>query len=97
MSGITLDIFMLTGGGVLLYFGAEWLVAGAAGLARSLGVSALIIGLTVVAYGTSMLEVIVGMQAAIAGHSEIAGTRRLEHRQSRAHPRPGGAPPPHAH
>lgn len=72
MSGTALDIFMLAGGGVLLYLGAEWLVAGAAGLARSLGVSALIIGLTVVAYGTSTPEVIVGMQAAIAGHSEIA-------------------------
>jgi len=72
MSGAALDLFMLAGGGVLLYFGAEWLVAGAAGLARSLGVSALIIGLTVVAYGTSTPEVIVGMQSALAGHPEIA-------------------------
>ncbi len=72
MSGVVLDAFMLGGGGLLLYFGAEWLVAGAAGLARSLGVSGLIIGLTVVAYGTSTPEVIVGMQAAIAGHPDIA-------------------------
>jgi cation:H+ antiporter len=63
---------MLAGGGLLLYFGAEWLVAGAAGLARSLGVSTLLIGLTVVAYGTSMPEVLVGVQAAIEGHRDIA-------------------------
>jgi cation:H+ antiporter len=72
MSDVVLDAFMLGGGGLLLYFGAEWLVAGAAGLARSLGVSTLVIGLTVVAYGTSTPEVIVGMQAAFAGHSDIA-------------------------
>jgi len=72
MNDIILDVFMLGGGGLLLYFGAEWLVAGAAGLARSVGVSGLVIGLTVVAYGTSTPEVIVGMQAAFAGHSDIA-------------------------
>jgi cation:H+ antiporter len=72
MTGVGLDLVMLAGGGVLLYLGAEWLVAGAAGLARSLGMSALVIGLTVVAYGTSTPELIVGMQAALAGHSEIA-------------------------
>lgn len=66
------DLTMLAGGGLLLYFGAEWLVAGAAGLARSLGVSTLLIGLTVVAYGTSMPEVLVGVQAAIEGHRDIA-------------------------
>jgi cation:H+ antiporter len=67
-----LDGLMLLGGGVLLYFGAEWLVAGSAGLARSWGVSALLVGLTVVAYGTSAPEVVVGIQAAIAGHPDIA-------------------------
>ena len=72
MNDIILDVFMLGGGGLLLYFGAEWLVAGAAGLARSVGVSGLVIGLTVVAYGTSTPEIIVGMQAAFAGHSDIA-------------------------
>ncbi len=67
-----LDLAMLAGGGTLLYFGAEWLVAGAAGLARSFGVSALLVGLTVVAYGTSTPEVVVGVQAAAGGHSAIA-------------------------
>ena len=67
-----LDLLMLLGGGVLLYFGAGWLVAGAAGLARSFGVSSLLIGLTVVAYGTSMPELLVGIQSAIGGHRDIA-------------------------
>lgn len=69
---VPLDLALLAGGGLLLYFGAEWLVAGAAGLARSFGVSALIVGLTVVAYGTSTPEVIVGVQAALGGHPEIS-------------------------
>jgi cation:H+ antiporter len=67
-----LDIVMLLGGGTLLYFGAEWLVAGAAGLARSFGVPSLLVGLTVVAYGTSMPEVIVGVQAAAGGYGALA-------------------------
>ncbi len=57
------DSMILLLGGVLLYLGAEWLVRGGAGLARRFGVSPLIIGLTVVAYGTSAPEVIVGIQA----------------------------------
>lgn len=69
---VLLDASMLAGGGLLLYVGAEWLVAGAAGLARMLGISGLTIGLTVVAYGTSTPEVIVGVQSAIGGHPEIA-------------------------
>jgi cation:H+ antiporter len=62
----------LLGGGVLLYFGAEWFVGGAAGLARSLRVPELIVGLTVVAYGTSAPEVIVGIEAARGGHGDVA-------------------------
>jgi cation:H+ antiporter len=59
-------------GGVLLYFGAEWLVRGAAGLALALGVRPLVIGLTVVSYGTSAPELAVSVLAAIGGNSEIA-------------------------
>jgi cation:H+ antiporter len=62
----------LLGGGVLLYFGAEWLVGGASALALALRVAPLLVGLTVVAYGTSAPEVIVGIQAAAAGHGGIA-------------------------
>jgi len=62
----------LVGGGLLLYFGAEWFVGGASALAVSLRVPQLVIGLTVVAYGTSAPEVIVGIQAALAGHGAVA-------------------------
>lgn len=63
---------MLLGGALLLYLGAEWLVRGGAGLARRLGVSPLIVGLTVVAYGTSAPEVIVGVRAGWTGHGDLA-------------------------
>lgn len=63
---------MLMGGGVLLYFGAEWLVGGASGFARALGVPQLLIGLTVVAWGTSAPEVVVGVSAALEGRGAIA-------------------------
>jgi cation:H+ antiporter len=60
------------GGGVLLYFGAEWFVGGASALALALRIPHLIVGLTVVAYGTSAPEIIVSVQAASAGHGEVA-------------------------
>lgn len=66
-----MELGILIGGGVLLYFGAEWLVGGASGLARTLGVPQLLIGLTVVAYGTSAPEVVVGLKSALAGSGGI--------------------------
>ncbi len=56
--------------GVLL--GAEWLVRGASGLALSLGVAPLLVGLTVVAWGTSAPEMSVSLVAALTGSPEIA-------------------------
>lgn len=67
-----MSLVMLLGGGVLLYFGAEWLVGGAAGLARAFGLPQLLIGLTVVAYGTSAPEVVVGVKASLSGSGDIA-------------------------
>jgi cation:H+ antiporter len=64
--------FQLIGGGVLLYFGAEWLVGGASTLALALRVPQVLVGLTVVAYGTSAPEIIVGVRAASAGHGDVA-------------------------
>lgn len=57
---------------VLLYVGAEWLVKGAAGLARAFGVRPLVVGLTVVAYGTSAPELVVSTLAALEGRGAIA-------------------------
>jgi len=62
----------LLGGSLLLYFGAQWLVAGSTALALTLRIPQLIVGLTVVAYGTSTPEVIVSVQAALAGHPAVA-------------------------
>ncbi len=56
----------------LLVAGAEALVRGASRLAAAMGLSPLLIGLTVVAYGTSMPEVVVSAQAAWTGSTDIA-------------------------
>ena len=59
-------------GFILLYFGAEWLVKGSSSLARSLGVTPIVIGLTVVAFGTSAPELVVSLISSIQGKSMIA-------------------------
>lgn len=60
---LTIHFLWLTGGFVLLYFGAEWLVKGASEIALRLGISPLVVGLTVVAFGTSMPELLVCLKA----------------------------------
>jgi cation:H+ antiporter len=57
---------------IALYFGAEALVKGGAGLALRLGLTPLVIGLTVIAYGTSSPEMVVSVQAAQAGNGAIS-------------------------
>ena len=57
---------------VLLYFGAEGLVRGSSSLALRLGLTPLVVGLTVVAMGTSMPEVMVSVKAALAGRGDLA-------------------------
>ncbi len=66
------DIFWILLGLALLYFGAEGLVRGSSSLALRLGLTPLVVGLTVVAYGTSMPELIVSVKSAMAGQSGIA-------------------------
>ena len=55
-----------------LYYGAEWLVSGAAGTALSAGISTLVVGLTVVAFGTSTPELIVSIQANLKNSGDIS-------------------------
>ncbi|MDE0052136.1 MAG: calcium/sodium antiporter [Rhodospirillales bacterium] len=62
----------LIGGFVLLFLGGEGLVRGAVSLAQRLNVSPLLIGATVVAFGTSMPELVVTLQAALRGSTGIA-------------------------
>ena len=67
-----LNTIFLIVGVVLLYFGADGLVRGSASLARRLKLTPLVIGLTVVAFGTSMPELVVSVGAALSGSGAIA-------------------------
>ncbi|MGY8640381.1 MAG: calcium/sodium antiporter [Verrucomicrobiales bacterium] len=58
---ILIDVFYLILGLVLLYFGAEWLVGGAGKIAVKYGISPLVVGLTIVAFGTSAPELFVSI------------------------------------
>lgn len=69
---LALQIFLLVVGLVLLVKGADWLVDGSAGIARKLKISALVIGLTVVAFGTSAPELAVSVTSAIKHSTDIA-------------------------
>jgi cation:H+ antiporter len=68
--------FVLAGqfaaGLALLVAGASWLVRGGAGIAAAFGVSPLLIGLTIVAYGTSAPEMAVSVQAAVNGSAAVS-------------------------
>lgn len=66
------DLLLIIASLIMLYFGASWLVNGAASLAVRLGITPLVIGLTVVAFGTSTPELIVSIQAALEGNGSIS-------------------------
>jgi len=70
-NSIILSWIALLGGLVLLTAGGELLVSGAGKLAKRLGMSSLLIGLTVVAFGTSMPELFVGLIALFQDHPDI--------------------------
>jgi len=57
---------------VCLVFGAEWLVRGASSVATKLGVAPIVIGLTVVAFGTSAPEMAVSVSGALSGSADVA-------------------------
>lgn len=67
-----ITILLLVAGLVILTLGADFLVKGASSLAGSLGISPLVIGLTVVAFGTSAPELSVSVSSAFKGSAEIA-------------------------
>lgn len=66
------SIFLFLAGLVLLVGGAELLIRGSSRLALRLGVPSLVVGLTVVAYGTSTPELVVSAKAALGGQADIA-------------------------
>ncbi len=65
-------VLLLTVGFVFLVKGADWFVEGAAGIAKKLGIPQLVIGLTIVAMGTSMPEAAVSITSAIGGSAGIS-------------------------
>jgi cation:H+ antiporter len=69
----TFAIFgLVVGGFVMLYYGADWLVGGSVSLGLRFGLTPLVVGLTLVSYGTSMPELAVSVKAAWDGQGGIA-------------------------
>lgn len=66
------SIGYLVFGSVLLYFGAEWIVKGGVHIAEEFHISPIVIGLTVVAFGTSLPELVVSLRAALSNSDTIA-------------------------
>ncbi|MFN7210455.1 MAG: calcium/sodium antiporter [Aggregatilineales bacterium] len=66
------DALLIILGLLGLFFGGNWLVKGAARLALSLGVSTLVVGLTIVAFGTSLPELFVSLDAVLQGATDIS-------------------------
>lgn len=69
---IILEIVFLVLGFVMLVKGADWFVEGAAGIASKFGIPQLVVGLTIVAMGTSAPEAAVSITAALKGTADIA-------------------------
>lgn len=66
------DVLLIFGGLLLLYFGANWLTEAAVFLARRFGVSEAVIGLTIIAAGTSLPELITSILAALRKQPDLA-------------------------
>ena len=75
--GLWVAIVFIVVGFVALVKGADWLVDGASAVAKQFGISDLIIGLTVVAFGTSMPELVVNMVSVAQGSTDLAITNIL--------------------
>ncbi|ABR31421.1 sodium:calcium antiporter [Thermosipho melanesiensis] len=67
-----LTLLGLIVGFVLLVKGADWLVDGATSIALNLGVSKIVVGLSVVAFGTSLPELVASLVSVIKGHSSVS-------------------------
>lgn len=71
MTGLEIVLFIV-GGLVMLFVGAEGLIRGSSNLAIKIGITPLVVGLTVVAFGTSTPELVVSLKAALLGNSSIS-------------------------
>lgn len=72
LAGTVLNLVFVVAGLVMLVSGADWFVESAITIARQLGVSELVIGLTIVAAGTSLPELATSVMAALRGERDIA-------------------------
>lgn len=72
MSEIAISTLFVAVGLTMLYFGAKWLVGGSVDIAKKLRISQLVVGLTIVAFGTSTPELSVSITAALKGHADIS-------------------------
>ncbi len=71
MTGIEIILYLI-GGLIMLFIGAEGLIRGSSNLAIKIGITPLVVGLTVVAFGTSTPELVVSLKAALLGNSSIS-------------------------
>ncbi len=71
MTGLEIILYLF-GGLILLFIGAEALIRGSSNLAIKIGITPLVVGLTVVAFGTSAPELVVSLKAALLGNSSIS-------------------------
>lgn len=69
---LILNVLAVAGGLAMLYFGAEWLIQGSINISNRLKISQLVIGLTVVAFGTSTPELSVSVSSALQGFADVA-------------------------
>ena len=72
LTGTIWAVIKLLAGFILLFFGGDWLVEGGVALARRFRISPLVIGMTIVAFGTSAPELLVSLISAIKGSAGIA-------------------------
>lgn len=68
---VAANVFLLVGGFGALYFGAEWLVRGSARIASTMGISPVVVGLTLVALGTSAPELVVAVFSTLRGEGGL--------------------------
>lgn len=69
---MTLQIFILLAGLLLILFGANWLVEGSSSIAKRFGISEFVIGLTIVGIGTSTPEMVVSFMSSFQGKADMA-------------------------
>src|SRR5262245_35888534 len=84
-----LKILLILPGIAILYWGAEWLIRGSAQVARAFGVKPLVVGLTVVAYGTSAPELAIATNTALDYHEPIALGTVIGSCAANIRPKPG--------